>query len=49
MDKNISVMLVKVSTHSHPKVAAQDKYDQTVQLAVSTHSHPKVAASAYGS
>ena len=35
-----------VSTHSHPKVAAQGN-DKTEDVAeVSTHSHPKVAASA---
>ena len=33
-----------VSTHSHPKVAAQELNKLNENLAVSTHSHPKVAA-----
>ena len=35
----------KVSTHSHPKVAAPNIHIDPVTLFVSTHSHPKVAAS----
>ena len=34
----------EVSTHSHPKVAAQDCYMARAMFEVSTHSHPKVAA-----
>ena len=34
----------KVSTHSHPKVAAQKKRQFVWGNNVSTHSHPKVAA-----
>ena len=34
----------KVSTHSHPKVAAVDLSKVSSEYAVSTHSHPKVAA-----
>ena len=34
----------KVSTHSHPKVAACRRYTFEVITKVSTHSHPKVAA-----
>ena len=33
-----------VSTHSHPKVAAQSPLPPLHRHAVSTHSHPKVAA-----
>ena len=33
-----------VSTHSHPKVAAQTKPGEDLYEDVSTHSHPKVAA-----
>ena len=33
-----------VSTHSHPKVAAQSHRDFCCEFCVSTHSHPKVAA-----
>ena len=33
-----------VSTHSHPKVAAQNIKIISVNGTVSTHSHPKVAA-----
>ena len=36
--------LAVVSTHSHPKVAAQAAKDWLNVVAVSTHSHPKVAA-----
>ena len=34
----------RVSTHSHPKVAAASAKHQKVAQTVSTHSHPKVAA-----
>ena len=34
----------KVSTHSHPKVAATTDNGTVTQNIVSTHSHPKVAA-----
>ena len=33
-----------VSTHSHPKAAADDTLDPLVHGVVSTHSHPKAAA-----
>ena len=33
-----------VSTHSHPKVAANRLYSSLCSILVSTHSHPKVAA-----
>ena len=33
-----------VSTHSHPKVAAQVGWHKSISNTVSTHSHPKVAA-----
>ena len=33
-----------VSTHSHPKVAANYWEEIIITLVVSTHSHPKVAA-----
>ena len=33
-----------VSTHSHPKVAANASVEQRQRNGVSTHSHPKVAA-----
>ena len=33
-----------VSTHSHPKVAANHIEIDTAKIVVSTHSHPKVAA-----
>ena len=36
-----------VSTHSHPKVAAADKYGAAALSLVSTHSHPKVAATVF--
>ena len=35
----------RVSTHSHPKVAAQLTKQIDFESIVSTHSHPKVAAS----
>ena len=35
---------MKVSTHSHPKVAAFDGFFRLHADDVSTHSHPKVAA-----
>ena len=35
----------KVSTHSHPKVAAKTTKEYQAPVVVSTHSHPKVAAS----
>ena len=38
--------LSEVSTHSHPKVAANFSSIRSGVLEVSTHSHPKVAASA---
>ena len=38
----------KVSTHSHPKVAAKHAAVAELGFAVSTHSHPKVAACAAG-
>ena len=34
----------RVSTHSHPKVAATQKELVKENIEVSTHSHPKVAA-----
>ena len=37
----------KVSTHSHPKVAARNFSVGRTSSSVSTHSHPKVAASAF--
>ena len=38
-------MLGRVSTHSHPKVAADDEDKKEKRITdVSTHSHPKVAA-----
>ena len=39
-----SVTEFAVSTHSHPKVAAQLNGDRRSVTYVSTHSHPKVAA-----
>ena len=39
-----AVLVVVVSTHSHPKVAAQTKHVDFACQNVSTHSHPKVAA-----
>ena len=36
--------LIKVSTHSHPKVAADFIFEIVNDDEVSTHSHPKVAA-----
>ena len=39
------IHFMKVSTHSHPKVAASNNGKSAVNaLLVSTHSHPKVAA-----
>ena len=35
---------ISVSTHSHPKVAADLKHGVLLLMDVSTHSHPKVAA-----
>ena len=40
----LSALDYLVSTHSHPKVAANDPYVQSDITRVSTHSHPKVAA-----
>ena len=37
-------VISKVSTHSHPKVAARDYAQGNISKDVSTHSHPKVAA-----
>ena len=38
----------RVSTHSHPKVAAAETLQALNTMIVSTHSHPKVAASVEG-
>ena len=38
------VRIQRVSTHSHPKVAAQAMLMTIAHWYVSTHSHPKVAA-----
>ena len=40
----LSGLTVKVSTHSHPKVAAKGIVKFLEYYKVSTHSHPKVAA-----
>ena len=41
---SLSNKAIRVSTHSHPKVAANISQQKVVELTVSTHSHPKVAA-----
>ena len=38
------MILKVVSTHSHPKVAAEAMAYTNIKQKVSTHSHPKVAA-----
>ena len=40
----VKATIQEVSTHSHPKVAADEQAYRIKMLAVSTHSHPKVAA-----
>ena len=42
-----SISAIRVSTHSHPKVAAAFEQLAHLARAVSTHSHPKVAAVAH--
>ena len=41
---DMNIDSAKVSTHSHPKVAAIELERIYAYLKVSTHSHPKVAA-----
>ena len=44
LSRSLPSPLATVSTHSHPKVAAQDLSLVALPSVVSTHSHPKVAA-----
>ena len=44
MNRRVEQLIVLVSTHSHPKVAAFQREMPDLLLEVSTHSHPKVAA-----
>ena len=44
---NGNLIVITVSTHSRPKVAAYYKWFDGIVERVSTHSHPKVAAGRY--
>ena len=45
LETRLNLLIAKVSTHSHPKVAASQNAGEGTGRIVSTHSHPKVAAS----